>query len=52
MGAIRSSIQQMKLGVTRLRKNLQSIESETATVLKEASQINEKQKVRKILYIT
>ncbi|XP_065648095.1 intersectin-2 isoform X6 [Hydra vulgaris] len=45
VSAIHSSIQQMKMGISRLRKRLLSIEAETATVLKEANQINEKQKV-------
>lgn len=35
----------MKMGMTRLRKNLISIEAETATVLKEANTIREQHKV-------
>ncbi|XP_066912106.1 intersectin-1-like isoform X2 [Clytia hemisphaerica] len=40
LGALKSSVQQMKLDITRLKKNLISIESEAVVVLKEANQMN------------
>lgn len=46
LGALRSSVQQMKQDITRLRKNLVSIESEAVIVLKDANKINEKHQVK------
>ena len=50
IGAIRTSIQQMSIGIERLRKTLSNIEIETANVLKEATSTNEQHRVRLFLF--
>lgn len=49
LGALKSSVQQMKSDITRLRKNLFAIESEATMVLKEANKMNEEHREIKVL---
>lgn len=45
LGVIKSSVQQMRMGVTLLRGKLSSVEAQTVQVLQESNEINMQQKV-------